>query len=1175
MAGGAGGGNPADAGAGGVSQPLGPGAAGKDAVEIQSSLTGGGGGGAGQAGGAGGRGQSGFTASGGNGGSGGSHGGVGAGLPNSDFLGTNGGDGSEPVRFGNGGGGGAGGYGYVETNGGDLEAALDITGGNGGRGGDGLSGFSGGYGGDGGVGLYLIGTRSSLTISGNVSGGNGGQHGGPYNQEGNGASGGTGIYGQDLTITIDGGTVAGGQSPGTNAHASAITFAGGVNHLALKNNWQLDGALEVQAGSLTLGQDEDISLGNSITGSGSVIKEGTGTLTLTGVNSFTGGLTLSEGMLAVDGSVTSSIVALAGTQLNGEGSTGAVSIESGATLAAGNSVGVLSTGDLHLHAGSTLQVEIAGTASDQYDQIDVEGTVTLAGELDLSFLDSFAPAIGHSFIIIDNDDGDGVSGSFVGLAEDSIVRFDGQDFQITYQGGDGNDVSLTAIGEAPTAIALDSVTVDPTSAGPYGTVGTFTTSDPDAGDTHSYSLVSGGADNSLFSVVGDELRLNDFATVSEGDYDIRIRTTDADGLTFEEDFTISVDVHPTITSVEGPAEGSYQTGDTLSFTVNFSEHVQLTGDFQPVVFLAIGEAYKFVPLVSPTETFFTQSTFEYVVQAGDQDLDGIQLGFEQSYGSYVDEAGNKLNSMVDDHFPLDFDPTDITVNDKANYAPTALTLDSQTVAHSEGANATVGTFTTTDSDADDSHSYSLVDGGADNALFAINGEALTINDPASLTQGEYDIRVRTTDAAGLTFENDFTISVDDNIQPAITFVDGPAAGNYVTGDVLRFTVNFSENVRYTGESTPFFNVFLDGKTVETELLPQADGYESEFVFEYQIQAADVDLDGLDGTNFQVRPFEDAAGNPNRYGWFQSNYDLGSITVNVPTGGSPNPNPNPNPNPGPDPDTDPDLGAGPPIFIPGSVVAVGATANADGSPVTVIGNPDTVDEVQIDGSVVLGEDLENAYLMGEGDYSVEGNELDNVIYGNSGNTTIIASGGNDTVDGGWGDNVVRFGGPSSDYEMAIVDGVAEVTTVATGDVTRIANVAELEFADGSVPLFATSQVVIAGLYETFLGRELDPDGFAFWMGISADGNDVFSIAESFFNSAEFNERIAETTPAEFVDYLYDGFLDRQAGTGESDYWVERLEDGASHTEIALNFVLADEVGMQLDALFQRSDWIETA
>ncbi|MFN6103858.1 MAG: cadherin domain-containing protein, partial [Planctomycetaceae bacterium] len=74
-------------------------------------------------------------------------------------------------------------------------------------------------------------------------------------------------------------------------------------------------------------------------------------------------------------------------------------------------------------------------------------------------------------------------------------------------------------------------------------VGTFSTNDPDAGDTFTYTLVSGtgSTDNASFTIDGSTLKTAasfDFETKSS--YSIRVRTTDQGGLSYEKQFTIRV-----------------------------------------------------------------------------------------------------------------------------------------------------------------------------------------------------------------------------------------------------------------------------------------------------------------------------------------------------------------------------------------------------------------------------------------------------------------------------------------------------------------------------------------------------------------------------------------------------------------------------------------------------------
>ncbi|KVN32784.1 hypothetical protein WJ64_11365 [Burkholderia ubonensis] len=63
--------------------------------------------------------------------------------------------------------------------------------------------------------------------------------------------------------------------------------------------WALLGNIQVDSGSVTFNQQTAQTLSNVITGSGSIIQHGTGTLTLTGSNAYSGGTTISAGTLRV------------------------------------------------------------------------------------------------------------------------------------------------------------------------------------------------------------------------------------------------------------------------------------------------------------------------------------------------------------------------------------------------------------------------------------------------------------------------------------------------------------------------------------------------------------------------------------------------------------------------------------------------------------------------------------------------------------------------------------------------------------------------------------------------------------------------------------------------------------------------------------------------------------
>lgn len=205
------------------------------------------------------------------------------------------------------------------------------------------------------------------------------------------------------------------------------------------------------AGTYVLGANElTVSSGNvagTISGvGGSLVMGGFETLTLAGLNSYTGGTTVNAGTLIVASAIGIVTVNDGGT-LGGNGTTGTATINSGGILAPGASAGILHTGNISFATGATFSIELGGTATPgtDYDQLAVTGSVTLTSALlSISLVNGFDPVSGDSFIVINNDGTDAVNGTFITLA--GYVVAEGRTFKVDYQGGDGNDVTLTAGG---------------------------------------------------------------------------------------------------------------------------------------------------------------------------------------------------------------------------------------------------------------------------------------------------------------------------------------------------------------------------------------------------------------------------------------------------------------------------------------------------------------------------------------------------------------------------------------------------------------------------------------------------------------------------------------------------------------------------------------------------------
>jgi hypothetical protein len=107
--------------------------------------------------------------------------------------------------------------------------------------------------------------------------------------------------------------------------------------------------------------------------------------------------------------------------------------------------GTITTSNVNFGPGSNALFTLNGrVAGSQYDQIIATQSVTI-NDANLVLTVGFTPTVGTMFEIINNQGSGAVSGTgFSGLTEGAIFSVSGDFFQITYQGGTGNDVVLTA-----------------------------------------------------------------------------------------------------------------------------------------------------------------------------------------------------------------------------------------------------------------------------------------------------------------------------------------------------------------------------------------------------------------------------------------------------------------------------------------------------------------------------------------------------------------------------------------------------------------------------------------------------------------------------------------------------------------------------------------------------------
>src|SRR5206468_171920 len=150
-----------------------------------------------------------------------------------------------------------------------------------------------------------------------------------------------------------------------------------------------------------------------------------------------------------------------------------------------------------------------------------------------------------------------------------------------------------------------------------------------------------------------------------------------------------------------------------------------------------------------------------------------------------------------DTYPIQFASSDGTFTLAINSPPTDLAVSPSSVQENQPIGTTVGTFSTTDPNAGNTFTYTLVSGtgSADNGSFTINGGVLKTAAVFDYeTRSSYSIRVRTTDQGGLTFEKALTITildVNENSAPATTTPTfSPASPK--TADLLQASTTTSD-----------------------------------------------------------------------------------------------------------------------------------------------------------------------------------------------------------------------------------------------------------------------------------------------------------------------------------------------------------------------------------------------
>lgn len=167
----------------------------------------------------------------------------------------------------------------------------------------------------------------------------------------------------------------------------------------------------------------------------------------------------------------------------------------------------------------------------------------------VGLLSTVDPDVGdtHTYTLLNDASGRfAVEGNQLVVADGSLLE--PTDYEVVVQTTDAGGLSLERVlvirvedvNEAPTGIEISNSVVDEGSSD-GAVVGVLSTLDPDAGDSHTYTLLDSAGGR--FAIAGNQLIVADGAQINfemNPNYTVTIRTTDAGGLSYEETLTINV-----------------------------------------------------------------------------------------------------------------------------------------------------------------------------------------------------------------------------------------------------------------------------------------------------------------------------------------------------------------------------------------------------------------------------------------------------------------------------------------------------------------------------------------------------------------------------------------------------------------------------------------------------------
>ncbi|MHC5597331.1 MAG: lamin tail domain-containing protein [Nostoc sp.] len=632
------------------------------------------------------------------------------------------------------------------------------------------------------------------------------------------------------------------------------------------------------------------------------------------------------------------------------------------------------------------------------------------------------------------------------------------------------------LNDAPTAITLSATSVNENVAA-NTVVGTFTTTDPDTGNTFTYSLVAGtgDADNAAFAIANNTLKINaspDFETKSS--YSIRVRSTDNGGLFLDKALTIQVnDVNEAPTAIALSATNVNEnvaantvvstftttdpdTGNTFSYSF-----VAGTGDADNAAFAIAGNSLK----INASPNFEAKPSYSIRVRSTDNG------------GLFLDKA---LTIQVND---VNEAPT--AVVDTINVAEDATTLNLRSILLSND----------TDPDAGDTKNILGVNTDSTKGTVTFNQTTQNLTYTASsfnsLPQGQTasdSFRYAIADSQGLQSTAIVNVSVT-GVNDAPTVVQ-PLEDRIVSTSKLfsfnvgnKFTdIDQGDTLTYTATGLP------NGSDIANTGL--IFGYISQAgIFAVTVTAADGKGGSVSDT-FDLTVANNKATSGNDIIFIDQ---LVGVNVLNALGGN-----------------DRVIGTDANETLSGA--AGNDYIDAKGGNDSLLGN-DGIDTLLggagndiLDGGaaddILLGELDNDTLIGGAGNDSLNGGAGNDNLNGGAGNDTLVGGLGNDILAGGGGnDYLIGWGGGTNEIDQ--LNGAQSANTYILGDASSVfyAKSGNGDYAD-IVSFKASDRIQLKGSVNNYLLGSASVSGFSSSaVGIFANNGtqlDLIAVVESGLN-----------------------------------------------------------------------------